>query len=197
MKSTFGKIATFVLCTMLAHLAFATPSIENFVSDTLVQVGENEPQDSMGFVVGQICPSGTIITDSDLQNRCNEIAVGAVVLANDLEGARDAMQAMAPEEDAVIASTQVDSGSAQVDNVGDRLSAIRGGGGPGLVYRNNSGFNWSTGAAGDGASPWGFFVNGLYVTSDRDSTSRESGFESDDWGVTGGVDYAAVIIRDA
>ncbi len=55
---------------------------------------------------------------------------------------------------------------------------------------NNSGFNWSTGAAGDGESRWGFFVNGLYVNSDRDSTSRESGFDADDWGVTGGIDYA-------
>ncbi|MFT4582604.1 MAG: outer membrane lipase/esterase [Gammaproteobacteria bacterium] len=95
---------------------------------------------------------------------------------------------MAPEEDAVIASSQVDASSAQVEATGNRFAAIHAGG-AGVVQTNN-GFNWSTGAAGDGNSPWGFFIDGLYVNTERDATSKESGFEADDWGVTGGIDYA-------
>ena len=98
------------------------------------------------------------------------------------------LQAFAPEESAALATSQVDAGGTQVDNTGDRLSSFHSG--AGAVYKNNSGFNWSSGTAGDGSSPWGFFINGLYVNSDRDSTSRESSFEADDFGVTGGIDYA-------
>ena len=167
--------------------AFAQ-SVEDFVSERLQEVGSNEAQDELAFVIGQICPSGTIITDDDLQARCNEVA-GAGLSGNPT--ANDALQAMAPEEDAVIASGQVDAGSAQIDNIGDRLSALRGGtAGAGLAFSPNSGFSWSGGAAGDGSSPWGFFINGLYVSSDRDTTNRESGFEADDFGVTAGIDYA-------
>ncbi len=200
MKRLIGNFATILMITGAAHFAFAPAAlatepvssfepgpVEKLVSDTLVGISENEPQASIGFVIGQICPSGTVINDADFQARCNEVAGAAL---SDNNTANGALQAMAPEEDAVIASSQVDSGSAQIDNIGDRLSSLRGGGGGGLVFRNSSGFNWSTGAAGDGmSSPWGFFVNGLYVTSDRDSTSRESGFTSDDFGVTAGIDY--------
>lgn len=208
MNSTIGKIATALVLALCAQFALAQASmmmeemieeevasvptaeeledIQNFVSRELVDLGENTPQEAIGFVIGQICPSGNIIDNDDLQARCGEVAGAGL---SDNETAQDALQAMAPEEDAVIGSTQVDSGSAQIDNIGDRLSTIRGGN-AGLVYKNNSGFNWSTGAAGDGTSPWGFFINGLYVSTDRDATSRESGFKSDDFGVTAGIDYA-------
>ena len=172
---------------------FAT-TIEDQISADLQNFGVTPPQDEIGFVIGQICPSGVInpgqgkVTNQDLQNRCTELVVGT---SSQDPAARDGLQAMAPEEDAVIASSQVDAGSAQIDNIGDRLSALRGGtAGAGLSFRSNSGFNWSGGAAGDGGSPWGFFINGLYASSDRDTTIRESGFEADDFGVTAGIDYA-------
>lgn len=187
MKATFGKIATAILFCAMSPFAFAQISVEDFVSNELVDNAENEPQEAIGFVIGQICPSGTIITDSDFQDRCNEVAGGGI---SDNPTSNDGLQAMAPEEDAVIASSQVDASSGQQNNIGDRQASFRSPAPSGVVYKHNSGFNWSTGAAGDGSSPWGFFVNGLYVNSDRDSTSRESGFESDDWGVTGGIDYA-------
>ncbi len=200
MKRLIGNFATVLAIAGAAHFVFTQAAmatepgpafepgpVEKLVSDTLVDISENEPQASIGFVIGQICPSGTVINDADLQARCGEVAGGAL---SDNPTSNAALQAMAPEEDAVIASSQVDSGSAQIDNIGDRLSSLRGGGGGGLTFRNTSGFNWSTGAAGDGmSSPWGFFVNGLYVTTDRDATSRESGFKSDDFGVTAGIDY--------
>lgn len=181
-------LITIVAYSFASTTVFATTSIEDFVSEQLQELGDTPPQDQLGFVVGQICPSGTIITDADLQARCNEIAGAGL---SDNPTARDGLQAMAPEEDAVIASSQVDAGSAQIDNIGDRLSALRGGtAGAGLSFRSNSGFNWSGGAAGDGTSKWGFFINGLYASTDRDTTIRESGFEADDFGVTAGIDYA-------
>ena len=195
MELKFGNITTaFVVAatTQLATLGVAQATgldpVQQFVTNELLDVADTAPQDTMSLLVGEICPAGVIDLDSDLQDRCNDIAGAAI---NDDLSARDGLQAMAPEEDAVIASSQVDSGSAQVDNIGDRMSAIRSGSpAAGLTYLNRSGFNWSTGAAGDATSPWGFFVNGLYVNTDRDSTSREAGFEADDFGVTGGIDYA-------
>ena len=47
----------------------------------------------------------------------------------------------------------------------------------------------SGGAAGDEAgSALGFFVNGNYAFNEKDQTSNESGFESDTYGVTAGLD---------
>ena len=190
MKTLIGSITTALALATVSQLAFATSPIE----DVLQNVSDTPPQRSIGKVIENICPLG-IVTSQDLQDRCDELVDGTLGVINpigatDPQGARDGLQAMAPEEDAVVASSQVDAGSAQMNNIGDRLSAIRGGAGAGIVYSNSSGFNWSGGAAGDGArSPWGFFINGLYVTSDRHSTARESGFESDDYGVTSGIDY--------
>lgn len=187
MKNLFKICLSLAVLILVCNGAYAQ-SVEDFVSEQLEGLGNTPPQDQIGRVIGQICPSGTIITDADLQARCNEIA-GAGLSANPT--ARDGLQAMAPEENAAVASSQVDAGSAQIDNIGDRLSALRGGtAGGGLAYQGNSGFNYSGGAAGDGSSPWGFFINGLYATTDRDTTINESGFEADDFGVTAGIDYA-------
>jgi outer membrane autotransporter protein len=195
MKSTFGKITTAIALAAASQLVLATspsspPGAIDALSDLLVDIAETEPQAAVGFVIGQICPGGLVseggvLESPDLQDRCTEIAVAG--LTGDDAATRAGEQAMANEEGAVVASSQVDAGSAQVDSIGQRLSTVRGGGG--LVYQQNSSFNWSTGAAGDGSSPWGMFVNGIYIDTDRDSTSRESGFNADNWGVTGGIDY--------
>ncbi len=188
MNSKLGKILTIVALSATYQMGLATTFDSSqddelsFVSQALVDVGANEPQDAIGIVIGIVCPSGAI-TNDDFQQRCNEV-VGAGLSANPTAG--DGLQAMAPEEDAVVASSSVDSSSGHIDNVGNRISAARG---ASVAAAHSNGFNWSTGAAGDGSSPWGFFINGLYVSADRDATSRESGFESDDYGVTGGVDY--------
>jgi len=198
MELRFGKITTHLLLVAAASVAvvpgagatgdslYPLDPIQNFVVKELQEASENPTQNSISLTIGTICPAG-VITDTDFQNRCNEVAGSAI---NKDPSASPTLQAMAPEEDSVVSSVQADAGSAQIDNVSDRLSALRGGTAGGLTYRQNSGFNWAAGAAGDSASPWGFFVNGLYVNSDRDTTSRESGFDSDDWGVTGGIDYA-------
>jgi len=185
MKNLFNIGLGLVALVLVSRTALAQSvepqSTEDLISSTLQSLGNTPPQDKIGRVIGQICPSGTIITNQDLQDRCGEIA-GAGLSANPT--ARDGLPAVALSENAAVASSQVDAGSAQIDNIGDRLSALRGGSaGGGLTYQNNSGFNWSGGAAGDGTSPWGFFVNGLYASTDRDTTINESGFEADDFGV--------------
>lgn len=190
--STLVGLTTLLLSSALS--ATTIEEIEDLISADIVNFGVSPPQDAIGFVIGQICPSGVVsgatpkIVNADLQDRCGEI-VGGTSAGNTT--VQDALQSMAPEENAVIASTQVDSGGAQIDNIGDRLSALRSGSaGTGLTFQQNSGYMYSGGAAGDGSSPWGFFINGLYVSSDRDTTIRESGFEADDFGVTVGIDYA-------
>jgi len=207
MKSTVGKITTAIALAAAAQLSFATspsgpPGASDALSQALVDISDNEPQAAVGFVIGQICPGGLVVDGGvlesvDLQDRCTEIAVDGTSPSpspspdssdsHDNQGANAGMQAMANEEGAVIASAQVDAGGAQVDSIGQRLSTVRGG--SSLAYQQNSSFNWSTGAAGDGNSPWGMFVNGIYIDTDRDSSSRESGFNADSWGVTGGIDY--------
>ena len=50
----------------------------------------------------------------------------------------------------------------------------------------------SASASSAGANPFGrlgLFVNGTFSFGDRDTTSREAGFDFDTYGVTGGVDY--------
>jgi outer membrane autotransporter protein len=166
--------------------------VEAIVSSGLRELSVTPVQSAVGTVIGQICPSGNIITDPDLQARCNEIAVAGVFdpSSSNITSAQDGLQAMGNEEDAVIASSEVDSRGAHMDAVNQRLGNLRLGG-TGLAYQNANGFNLTGGAAGDaGSSPWGYFVNGLYATTDRDTTAREAGFEGDDYGVTAGVDYS-------
>ena len=182
------RIPLAVLLGLGATAAVAT-EVEDFVSGELRRISETPVQSALGTVIGQICPSGLLITDSDLQNRCDEIATAIVGNADPTDdgGARDALQAMAAEEDAVIASSRVDSRSGQIDAIGQRLTNLRGGA---PAVANAGSFNWAGGAAGDGVStPWGFFVTGTYASTDRDTTAREAGFEADDYGVTVGVDY--------
>ncbi len=211
MKITFGKFATIIMLSAASQVAPGTTLV-----DDLESVSGTDAQRAMATPIGTACPTGLapgvpgaspssmgVLLSRDFRDRCTEVVVAT--LSSSPSGpsgpsspsssslaseAQAGLQGMAPEEGAVLATSQVDAGETQMNNIGDRLSSFHGGGGAtGLVYRNNSGFNWSSGAAGDGASPWGFFINGLYVTSDRDSTSRESGFEADDFGVTGGIDY--------
>jgi len=202
MKSIVGKIATSAALAVMAQVVFASPyghdpqtqppGAINALSDALVDQADNRPQAAFGFAIGQICPGGLVdeggvLLSQDLKDRCGEVA-GAGLSNNPTSN--DGMQNMANEEDLVLGS-QVDAGGAQVDAIGQRIATVRGGGGAGLVYQPNSTFNWSTGAAGDGmsSSPWGMFVSGVYVDTDRDTTSLESGFDGESWGVTGGIDY--------
>ena len=75
------------------------------------------------------------------------------------------------------------------------MNAVRGGSTSGVALTLN-GLNGkfddalsSALGAGDAAgSGWGGFFAGTYTNADRDSTDRESRYNTDMWGVTGGID---------
>ncbi len=194
------SLRTTVLAIMLPFATAAGGTeldpIQQLVTDSLLATSDTPVQESLARTIGIICPLGVLNSQGtdgqDLQARCNEIAGASLAgPAGDAQGARDGLQAMAPEEDAAIASLEVDASSGHVDSIGGRLANVRGATPGAVVQRTGSGFQWNSLAAGDdAASRWGFFVNGLYNLTDRDATLRESGFEADDYGVTVGADYA-------
>lgn len=178
--------------------------VPTYAQGPLQDISETPPQEELGEVIEEICPTG-VISDPDLQDRCNEL-VGA--LSTDGEGAREGLQAMAPEENSAVGASSIEVSGAQIDNIGARLGALRRGTAglslQGLTFnidgRKVSGDelfgvqarNIRGGAAGAdeaGFSRLGVFVNGNYGRGDRDATLRQSGFDFDSYGVTAGVDY--------
>lgn len=135
--------------------------------------------------------------DTVLAEQCRELieeAQGGGTLDEEISG-------LLPEEVLTIGTALTEAQAAQFDNVGARLSQLRGGaggvsfGGLGFRYGNESfslallqGENESGGGS-DLVSPWGLFVNGSISAGDRDPTSRQSGFDFDTYGITAGVDY--------
>jgi uncharacterized protein with beta-barrel porin domain len=174
------------LLVMLGSAVSAQSPIEG----VLQSEAQTPPQRAMGELIEDICPLGVV--GVDLQARCDEVVV-AVLQSGDVNGAREGLQAMANEEGAVIATTEVDASNVQMDTINSRLG--NGGGGSGVTLEFN-GDQWLYGAptglaAGDtGATGLSVFVNISYGTGDRDTTPRETGFDLDSWGVTGGLEYS-------
>ena len=211
MASTFWKTAALVAfaVSLFTNPVFATspysgPSfssieindIDSPLGNQIRDAGFTSPQRQMGAVVEDICPPplgfiGTATPErEDLQVRCSEMVVA--VLSGDpsrLKEAQAGLQGVASEESLGLGTLEVDGAGSQMNNIGERILNVRGAATTGLVRGGESGFHWSGGAAGDGDNKWGFFVSGLYASSDRDSTDRESGFEADDYGFTAGLDY--------
>ncbi len=184
--------------------ALATEEGDGFdspIEGVLQREAENGPQRAIAEMVEEICPNGRgrgVILSQDLQDRCTDV-VRAVRNTGDREGARDALQNLAAEEVNVIGTSEVDASAGQVDAIGARLSNLRAGGSrvaiamPGFDSSQVAAASrdgWlSGGAAGDDAgSALGFFVNGNYAFNEKDQTSNESGFESDTYSVTAGLD---------
>lgn len=161
----------------------------------------NDPQKAIAKVIEEICPPGNLLS-ADLQSRCNEIA-GAILGGKGIAQGRAGLQAMAPEENSVVHATEVDTGKPQKTAVFGRLSSLR----AGTAVANGFSIDgqrlrtaFALGASGDkrrggGASGddagtrWGAYANTNFGTSDKDATSRESGFSADNYGLDGGVDY--------
>ena len=58
----------------------------------------------------------------------------------------------------------------------------------GLKGKFDDALSWALGAGDVAGSGWGGFFAGTYTNADRNSTDRESGYNTDMWGVTGGID---------
>ena len=77
------------------------------------------------------------------------------------------------------------------------MNAVRGGSTSGVALTLNGlngkfddALSWALGAGDAAGSGWGGFFVGTYTNADRDSTDRESGYNTDMWDVTGGIDYS-------
>ncbi len=125
------------------------------------------------------------------------------------EEVREALAALAPEENTAQATVLREISFAQFFNVDARLAELRGAGGG----FSSAGLNLSTrtgslgfdqlsqmlggeerqadDAGGLFSSPWGFFVNGTISSGDQsfDGTSGQVGVDFESRGLTAGVDY--------
>ena len=171
------------------------------IDNLLQEATANDPQKAVAAVIEQICPPGNLLSQ-DLQNQCDNIVV-ATLIEGDVAQGQAGLQGMAPEENSVVHATEVDTGKNQRTDVLGRLTSLRAG--TATAYSFNIDGQRVTaadifGAPGDklrggGASAdfdrsrLGVYVNGNFGISDKDATSRESGFNADNYGVTGGADY--------
>jgi len=205
-----AKVASgLLLCVFGSNLAanenavLYPGNLNSPVENVLQSVSESSPQRAFGQLIEDACP-GTIIPanqfdldpNGDLKQRCDEMWANALI-GNDIPGVTSGLQGTANEEDSALASTEVDVGSTATTKIQSRMNTVRGGATSGLGLTLN-GLNGkfddalsSALGAGDGTgSGWGGFFAGTYTNADRDSTDRKSGYNTDMWGVTGGVDYS-------
>lgn len=187
MNCIIKRIGLIIIGLLMTSPSYA---ISTAITGQLQAVTDNPTQRGVAEVIECICPPGNLL-GADLQNRCNEIA-GEILTGGDVSGALNGLQAMGAEEDSLLSSTQVDSNNnAQVNDIGNRQAALR----SGLVSQLDINMNGQSSgiAAGDGFSNlagWNFFITGNYGTGDKDTTSRESGFDMDSYGLTVGADTA-------
>ncbi len=154
---------------------------------------------------GQIQPGSA---REDLLVRCREM----VLNANqdfEVDDSRDALQNAASEEVASQGTNIIETSNTQFSNIGTRLAALRGGA-TGVSLRRfalqieRQRVPVILVASADSQVPsasreptktsalfkrLGIFANGTLSFGDKDATNRESGFDFDTIGVTGGVDY--------
>jgi uncharacterized protein YhjY with autotransporter beta-barrel domain len=220
MQSVSKRGVLLLVCTVLlavdadAQSVIPGPGATGGGGPTLRKAGQTPPQQVTGELVGFICPPGNIL-GANLQNRCNEIATEILGTGGDLAGALAGLQAMAPEENSAVQTSDVDASQARGQDVRDRLEQRRDEcNDPQSRQRNGrecgdkrSAFNVTVdgqrlsatellGATGGGASadsfgtgPWGVFLNGNFGITNKDSSARETGFHMNSYGVNGGVDY--------
>jgi len=176
------------------------------VSPVLVTVpGLNALQLPTARAIDILCPqlASRSLTSGEQQLFTSCSAMRASVSSSTPAEVAFAVQATAAEE--MHAQGRVATSAVGRNAIYGRLLALRGGGRGFLL--TGSGFDEGDrfgtaadalpdrarggGAAGDDAlaGRWGGFLNANYNTGDRDGTEREDGFEFNDYGLTGGLDY--------
>lgn len=200
----------------VALFALAMLSANTALADLGGRPGQTALQSGTGTAVQTACGffarGETIVQNAqqqDLFDRCREM----VQTANDLDGlsqnTRDSLglsesdlaaglQQLATEEAATASSMATETSFGQMNTIGLRLAAVRGGAagfavsGLGGTSGQLAGRHRRGGAAGDppnGNGRLGGFLNGTIGTGEKDATDRENAFEYDVRGITAGLDY--------
>lgn len=183
-----------------------TPAQEA-INAALQTIAFNPNTGSTAAVISTGCPQSA--AGSQFREDCTPIVLGALSDDSELNAeATAALAAVTDEEATVSLSSSRASMSSQLQNLTTRLSALRAGATGlslgGLAFQNgleNADFPFAqamqaTGgaASADGSAlladeRLGAFVNGTVTRADKDATTNESGFDSDSWSITGGMDY--------
>lgn len=145
--------------------------------------------------------------ENDLLRRCADvIQAGGLGIQADQADATDnaeaavALRQIAPDEIAAQGTTSVNAVNSQQNNVAARISALQSGLrglSLGQLSLNVDGSKLAGdqlqklvgGAAGDGDRRIGMFISGDIASGEKDTTSREAGFDFDTQMLTVGVDY--------
>jgi outer membrane autotransporter protein len=199
-------------------LTWLDPVWAQGATGALTPFATNDVQRPTAVAIETLCPSlpaPVTLTPSStgqerLGNSCTKLVATGLGAANtpfymglSASQMSTAIQAYAPEE--MSAQGRVSTMGGGRNPINGRLLALRGGG-RGLLYAGSSvNLNGNaiglaqllpSGTKGGGAAAdsglggrWGGFLNLTYNFGDRDTTGREDGFDFDDWGLTGGVDY--------
>ena len=164
----------------------------------LEDLGENEVQIQTGAYVDTICPQmagmAPELNDDELRllNRCGGAKFNQEREGFGLDDGSGVLQRLSPEETLTIGSGRTDT--ALKDHLDTRFQAIRAGisgvsvGGVGDLQLDGDGLTGGT-AGSDQFSRWGWFLNGVYTTGDKDARGNENQFDFDAYGLTTGLDY--------
>lgn len=173
---------------------------------------ESTPENSLAVSFDNLCPQlQANVADLNLQqqallDRCNEI-LQAISEGKGVEVSQ-ALRQLSPEEVTVQSSVGNSFSNQQVANVATRMSAVRRGV-QSLSFSNlmfaydgqiiplgymlssvfSANENDSDVPGGLLSNKWGVFANGNVSVGNRNATSREDGFEFDNFGLTVGADY--------
>lgn len=161
---------------------------------------------STAAVISNACPKSPI--GSRFRDDCTPVVIGALNPSGSTlqDQASFALSTVTVEQATVPLASSQASLSAQRQNLGTRLAALRSGA-TGISVR---GLSWRNadpdlpgaaeqqigGAASGDANPLfegggrlGVFVNGTTASANKDPTTNEEGFDSDAWSITAGIDY--------
>jgi outer membrane autotransporter protein len=170
------------------------------------------PEKEMSDTVEDLCPklSGTPpgSAENDVFQRCREVKIGPPTGTTSFdqlnEGQINTLGNMTSTQTSSMKTTSVDISRPAANAITARLAALRAGGVGGLALNLNNKQTepvllaaLDSDAAGDEAvtrsireyGKFGIFLNGLYATGDKDSTTNEPGFDFDVYGLLAGADY--------
>lgn len=176
-------------------------------------LADKTPEKEMSDTVQNLCPklfvnSGLLnAAERDVLARCSEVVFneGGGQTFDDLtEEQKNGLGWMTSTQTSSMKITSVEVSRPAANVITARLAALRAGGVGGLALNLNNKQTepvllaaLDSDAAGDEAvtksiresGRFGIFLNGLYATGDKDSTTNEDGFDFDVYGLLAGADY--------